>query len=190
MQHEEENLLAHSLDGGLYAELYRRYAPALFAYVYRHTRTREDAEDIVLDVFLSLLQDRKFPTFEERKQEAWLWTITRNKTVDYLRRTTRRSQVSIEWLAEPLYAGDSYNPEQTSLEHEEYRQLARTVQMLSIQQQEVLLLRFGHGLNSDEIGAVIKKNGAAVRMLLSRTLRHLRNLYKDQAEINEGRTER
>ena len=62
--------------------------------------------------------------------------------------------------------------------------------MLLARQKEVLYLCFGYGLNSDEIGAVIKKNGAAVRMLFSRTLRHSRNLYKDQAEINDGRTER
>jgi RNA polymerase sigma-70 factor (ECF subfamily) len=182
MQYKDDKLLKSSVDDGLYAEVYRRYAPALFAYVYRHIGTREDAEDIVLDVFLSVLQDRRFPTFDESKQEAWLWTITHNKTVDYLRRTTRRPQISMEWLSEPLYAGDGYNPEQSSLEREEYLQLARAVRTLPEQQQEVLRLRFGHGLNSDEIGSVIKKKGPAVRMLLSRTLRHLRNFYKDQAE--------
>jgi RNA polymerase sigma factor (sigma-70 family) len=182
MQYKDDDLLSQSVDDELYAEIYRRYAPALFAYVYQRISAREDAEDIVLDVFLSLLQDRKFPTFEESKQEAWLWTITRNKVVDYFRRTTRRPQISIEWLAEPLYASDGYNPEQSSLAHEEYAQLVRAVHMLPENQQEVLRLRFGHGLNSDEIGFVIKKKGSAVRMLLSRTLRHLRNLYQDQAE--------
>jgi RNA polymerase sigma factor (sigma-70 family) len=182
MQYKDDNLLEPLVDDELYAEIYRRYAPALFAYVYQRISAREDAEDIVLDVFLSLLQDRKFPTFEEKKQEAWLWAITRNKTVDYLRRTTRRPQISMEWLAEPLYAGDGYNPEQSSLAREEYLQLARAVQMLPEDQQEVLRLRFGHGLNSEEIGSVIKKNGSAVRMLLSRTLRHLRNHYQDQAK--------
>lgn len=182
MQYKDDNLLKPSEDDEFYAEVYRRYAPALFAYVYRHICVREDAEDIVFDVFLSLLQNRKYSTFEESKQEAWLWAIVRNKVADYFRHTTRRPQVSIEWMAESLYAGDGYNPEQRSLEHEEYVQLARAVHMLPEHQQEVLRLRFGHGLNSDEIGSVIKKSGAAVRMLLSRTLRHLRNLYKDQAE--------
>jgi len=168
--------------GELYAELYRRYAPILFAYVYQQTSSREDAEDIVLNVFLSVLQNQQFPTFEERKQEAWLWTITRNKLVDHFRHTIRRPQVSLEWLSEPLYADDGYGPERFSLEREEYAQLASAMRTLPELQQEVLRLRFGHGLNSDEIGSVIKKNGSAVRMLLSRTLRHLRSLYKDQAE--------
>ena len=69
-----------------------------------------------------------------------------------------------------------------SIQREKYAQLASAVRKLPELQQEMLRLRFGHGLNSDEIGSVIKKNGSAVRMLLSRTLRHLRGLYKDQAE--------
>ncbi|SRR5579885_1537916 len=182
MRYKDDKLLEQSSYGELYAELYRRYAPVLFAYAYQQTSSREDAEDIVLNVFLSVLQHRQFPTFDGQKQEAWLWTITRNKTVDHLRRTTRHPQLSIEWLSEPLYVDDRCSPEQISLAHEEYAQLASAVRKLPALQQEMLLLRFGHGLNSDEIGSVLEKSGSAVRMMLTRTLRLLRNLYKDQAE--------
>ena len=180
MQYKDDNLLKQSSYGELYAELYRRYASVLFAYAYQQTSSREDAEDIVLNVFLSVLQNQQFPTFDEQKQEAWLWTITRNKTVDHLRRATRRPQVSIEWLTEPLYLDEGCSPEQISLEREKYAQLASAVRKLPELQQEMLRLRFGHGLNSDEIGSVLEKSGSAVRMLLTRTLRLLRSLYKDQ----------
>ncbi|MBV9229646.1 MAG: sigma-70 family RNA polymerase sigma factor [Chloroflexi bacterium] len=182
MQYKNDNELKVSSYGELYAELYRHYAPALFAYVYQQVFSREDAEDIVLDVFLSVLQNQQFPTFNEQKQEAWLWAITRNKTIDHLRRATRRPQVSIEWLSEPLYVDDGCSPEQISLEREEYAQLASALHKLPELQQEVLRLRFGHGLKSDEIGSVLEKSGSAVRVLLTRTLRLLRSLYTDQAE--------
>jgi RNA polymerase sigma-70 factor, ECF subfamily len=174
--------LKQSSDDELYAQLYQHYAPALFAYAYQQISSREDAEDIVLTVFLSVLQNQRFPAFDERKQEKWLWTITRNKIVDHFRGTSRRPQVSIEWLSEPLYADDGSNPEQTSLDYEEYTQLANAVRKLPKLQQDVLRLRFGHSLTSDEIGSVLEKSGAAVRMLLTRTLRHLRSLYKNQAQ--------
>src|SRR5579884_151574 len=96
MRYKDDQLLHQASYGELYAEVYRRYAPALLAYVYRHLSSREDAEDIVLEVFLSVLQDRRFPSFDQQKQEAWLWTITRNKMVDHLRRSTRRPQRSEE----------------------------------------------------------------------------------------------
>ena len=176
MQHKEANLLEHSF----YAELYRCYAPGLFAYVYRQTTSREDAEDIVLDVFLSVLQDQRFPTFDAQKQEAWLWAITRHKVVDYYRRSARRRHISVEWLSEPLCEDERQAPEQISLKREEYLWLSNTVRTLPELQQEVLRLRFGHGLKCEEIAPVVEKSTGAVRMILLRTLQRLRRLYQDR----------
>lgn len=166
------------LEDSPFGELYRRHAPGLFAYAQKQTASREEAEDIVLDVFLSVMQNKRFTGFDEKKQEAWLWTITRNKVVDYYRRNARRPQVSIEWLTEPLYEDDCSAPEQVSLQREEYAQLYRAMQALPELQQEVLRLRFGHGLKCDEIAPVLEKSEGAVRMILFRTIRHLRGIYK------------
>ena len=182
MQFKDEKVVKQASSGELYAKLYQGYAPALFAYAYQQVSSREDAEDIVLNVFLSVLQNQQFPMFEIQKQEAWLWTITRNKVMDHFRHSTRRPQVSLEWLSEPLYADEGYSPEQISLEHEEYAQLVSAVQQLPEVQQEVLRLRFSHGLKSDEIGSILEKSGSAVRVMLTRTLRQLRTIYKNQAK--------
>lgn len=181
MQHKENILNDDSLlERSFHAELYQRYAPGLFAYAYQQTASREDAEDIVLDVFLAVLQNKRFAAFDEKKQEAWLWTITRNKVVDYYRRTTRRQQVSIEWLSEPLYEDHALSPDQLSLKQEEYAQLHSAVQALPESQQEVLRLRFGHGLKCSQIAPILEKSEGAVRMILLRTLQMLRATYKNQ----------
>lgn len=99
------------LEDAFYADLYQRHAPGLFAYVYRQTASREDAEDIVLDVFLTALQQPSFATFDEQKQVAWLWTITRNKVVDRFRRSARQQHVPIDQLADSLYEDDELSPE-------------------------------------------------------------------------------
>lgn len=178
MQHKDADSLEHSL----YAKLYRCHASKLFAYAYQQTMSREDAEDIVLDVFLSVLQNKRFPTFGAKKQEAWLWAITRNKVVDYYRRSARHQQVSIEWLEESLYEDDDLAPEQFSLKREEYLHLYSAMQALPELQQDVLRLRFGHGLKCEEIAPVIEKSEGAVRMILFRTLQRLRGIYKDQGK--------
>jgi RNA polymerase sigma-70 factor (ECF subfamily) len=164
----------------LYAELYRRHAPSLFAYAYQQTSSREEAEDVVLDVFLSVLQNPHFPSFDANKQEAWLWAITRNKVADYFRRTSQRQQVPIEWLSEPLYEDDRMAPDHASLRREAYDQLSKAIQALPAQQQEILRLRFGHGLKSKDIASVLAKSEGAVRTLLLRTLQRLRAIYHDQ----------
>lgn len=178
MQHKKVDPLEHSL----YAELYRCYASKLFTFAYQQTASREDAEDIVLDVFLSVLQNKRFPTFDAKKQESWLWTITRNKVVDHYRRSTHRQHVPIEWLDESLYEDDRLAPEQLSLKREEYAHLYSAMQALPELQQDVLRLRFGHGLKCEEIAPVIEKSEGAVRMILLRTLQRLRGIYKDQGK--------
>ena len=182
MQYKEDKVLKQPLHGEHYAKLYQSYAPALFAYAYQQTAAREDAEDIVLTVFVSVLQNPQFPTFDEQKQAAWLWTITRNKVVDHFRSNRRQQQVSIEWLEEPLYADERAGPEQVSLTHEERRELVNMVRNLPEIQRTILHLRFGHGLNSDEIGVICDKSASTVRVILSRTLRILRKIYKERED--------
>src|SRR5258708_15361682 len=153
-----------------YAELYRRLAPALFAYVFQRTSSRDDAEDIVLDVFLSVLQNPQFPSFDDSKQEAWLWAITRNKVVDHLRRAGNRQHVSIEWLAELLSEDDRLAPEQLILQREPQERLSSAIHTLPELQQEILRLRFGHGLKCKAIATILEKSEGADRSALLRTL--------------------
>ncbi len=178
MHHKEISLSEDSL----YADLYQRHAPGLFAYAYQQTTSREEAEDIVLDVFLSVLQNPRFPTFDEQKQEAWLWAITRNKVVDYSRHFTRRRHLSLEWLPEPLSEDDRLTPEQFTLKREEYAQLSSAIHALPELQQELLRLRFGHGLKCKEIAPVLEKSEGAVRILLLRILQRLREIYNNQGK--------
>lgn len=185
MQYKNNSVLEQSL----YADLYQRYAPVLLAYAHKQAASREDAEDIVVEVFLSVLQNPRFPAFDEKKQEVWLWTLTRNKLIDRYRRSLKRSHTPIEWLSETLYEDEREDPEQISLKREEYAQLYRAVRELPELQQEVLRLRFGHGLKFSEMSPVLEKSEPAIRMVLARALQRLRRLYKDQGKaVDDERT--
>jgi RNA polymerase sigma-70 factor, ECF subfamily len=189
MQHRDRTLL----EDAFYTDLYQRHAPGLFAYVYRQTASREDAEDIVLDVFLMVLRQQDFVTFDEQKQVAWLWTITRNKVVDRFRRSVRQQHVPIDPLADRLYEDDELSPEREHLKREEYSQLHRAIKALSEEQQEVLQLRFGSGLRCAEIAPVLDKSEGAVRMLLYRSIQTLRDIYAstDKGDrTNQGKGEK
>ncbi len=164
------------------AALYQRYAPGIFAYLYRETSSREDAEDILLEVFLAALERENFLAASEKEQQAWIWRVAHNKVADHFRRFARHPSVSLQQVMETLYGNEDMAPEQVTLKQEEYARLYATVKELSELQQEVLLLRFGHGLSCAEIAPVLEKSEAAVRMLLSRTLKLLRVIYKKQEE--------
>lgn len=170
---------SHEEKYSLPAVLYQRYAPKLFFYICRHVPTGEDAEDLLLDVFLSLLEhESTLASRNEDERRAWLWTVARNKVIDFHKRAVRRSQTnSLEQTID--IADDERNvPEAVLLRKETYRHLHRHLQRLPMKQQEILQLHFGGGLNCVEIAAVLRKREGAVRTMLSRTLNTLRNMYR------------
>ncbi len=159
------------------AELYRRYAPAIFAYLLRNVVSREDAEDLLLDVFLAILEKRLSVDVDEQRLGTWIWVVARNKVVDYHRRNKHRMHKELHTVKDTLYENHEQAPEEIALKNEEYQNLYTTLQELPEVQREIVLLRFGHGLTCGEIATVIKKSEGAVRMTLHRTLKLLRTLY-------------
>ena len=103
------------------AVLYQQYAPAIFAYLTQHMPHEEDAEDILVEVFLAALENAQFSEMPEKAQLAWLWRVARNKTIDVYRRSTRRGHsVTVESITESVAADDDAGPEHSALLREEY----------------------------------------------------------------------
>jgi RNA polymerase sigma-70 factor (ECF subfamily) len=159
--------------------LFQRYAPALFAFLLQQTSSREDAEDLLLETFTTMLEHRQLGKFSEEDQRQWLWRIARNKMIDAYRRSARQPTVPVEHMLKDLFADVGHEPEHALLRWEEYTQLHSTLQKLPLQQQAILKLRFVNGLRSPEIASLIGKSEAAVRAMLSRTMNQLRTLYRE-----------
>ncbi|HEY6541211.1 MAG TPA: sigma-70 family RNA polymerase sigma factor [Ktedonobacteraceae bacterium] len=160
------------------AALYQQYAPAIFAYLLRHMSSREDAEDILVEVFLAALENETFLMLPEKAQLVWLWRVTRNKMIDTYRRSLRRQSITLEHIADSVGNDDMSDPEQLALRQEQYRDLQIHLKNLSTLQQEVLRLRFGQGMRCSEIAARMGKREGAIKAMLSRTLNLLKNIYK------------
>lgn len=160
------------------AVLYQHYSPALFAYLLRNTRSQEDAEDILIEVFLAALETKAFSSWPEKTQLAWLWRVARNKMIDGYRRSARRPGVTLESVAEHALDDESFAPEEFVLQQEEYEHLQDHLKQLPALQQEVLRLRFGEEMRCSEIAAHLDKREGAVKVMLSRTLNLLKRIYE------------
>lgn len=159
--------------------LFQRYAPAIFAFLLQQTTSREDAEDILLEVFSAALEYRQLGQFTEDQQRLWLWRIARNKLIDAYRRSVRRPSVSVDNVMNDLFADADQAPEYALLRWEEYTELHSALQTLPLLQQRILKLRFVNGLRSSEIATLVGKSDTAVRAILSRTMNQLRQLYRE-----------
>jgi len=164
------------------ALLYRKYAPAILAYVRSHMTSQEDAEDLVVEVFLAAMESETFTPLTERAKQLWLWRVTRNKVIDAYRRSSRRQNVNLDLAADTLLADELFSPENAALQQEDYMNLYAHLQNLPAHQQEILRLRFGQGLSCREIALALKKQENVVRVTLSRSLNLLRKMYRSRRE--------
>jgi RNA polymerase sigma-70 factor, ECF subfamily len=156
------------------ANLYQRYASALFAYIKRHTTTLDDAEDILAEVFIGALRN-DLSKLSVDEQRAWLWTVARNKVNDYYRQMHRQRQVSLTAMEGML--GDD-DLETQVIQQEEVTFLRQYLHHLSADQQEVLQLRFVGELRCTEIATLLNKREGTIRSILSRALNQLRKYYQ------------
>jgi len=145
-----------------------------------HTSTNEDAEDLIVEVFLVALENQKFATLPEKAQQAWLWRVAKNKLVDGYRRARHRQQVALEEVAEYLYEDEAASPEFAVVQQEDYADLWNFIQSLPALQQNILRLRFEQNLSCCEIALRLNKQENTVRVALSRSLNMLRRIYRQK----------
>jgi RNA polymerase sigma factor (sigma-70 family) len=131
-------------------------------------------------VFLAALEHQELEQFSERKQLAWLQRVASHKCVDYYRHSAHHSTVPLEQAAETLLADERHSPDQLAVRSEEEALLYGRLTRLPESYQHVLQLRFAHGLRCSEIARRLNKSDGAIRMILSRALTILRDVYARQ----------
>ncbi|MBA2288215.1 MAG: sigma-70 family RNA polymerase sigma factor [Ktedonobacteraceae bacterium] len=167
------------------AELYQRHVYTLLRSIQRVVPTREDAEDILLEVFIAAFERNALAGLSEGEQLAWLRRVAHNKCVDAYRASQRRPSLSLETVTELLYDEEGQLPEQVALHSEEMALLRVRLTKLPEQQQQILRLRFGQGLRCTEIARKLNKSEGTVRMTLSRALNLLRRIYSTEENSGE-----
>lgn len=168
---EEEAALALAAarrDPAAFAELYRRYISRVYRYLYSYVGERAEAEDLTAQVFTAAWEGiHRYR--EQGNFAAWVFRIARNKAGDFYRR--RRPLVPLdETYPEPQPAGD---PAVTLEKRENLRRLQTLLKRLDPEQQELLRLRFAAELSFAEMGGLLGRSEAAVKMAVHRLLHRL-----------------
>ena len=66
------------------AEAYTKFNKSLYGYIYSKVNHKEDAEDILQNVFVKI-QSKIETLADQDKMQNWLYRITRNTIIDYYR---------------------------------------------------------------------------------------------------------
>jgi len=152
------------------AALVETYATLLFRVAHSVLRNPAEAEDVVQDTFVRVLEhQQKLPLVRDLR--VWLVRITWNLALDR-RRRIRPEQID-ELFAQGLVATET--PADQAFD--EARRMARVLhqmEKLPRKEREVLLLSAIDELNTAEIATIVGCSESAIRALLFRARTHLR----------------
>jgi len=177
--YEEELLLKEVSNGNekAFRTLYDAYFNHLSAYIFKLCKSETATEEIVQDIFVKIWVNRAAFGHVDTP-EAYIFSMARNKTIDYLRRLTKESNL-IGVLEEQIAA--SNNDIEEKLNAEELRRLIEeALEQLSLQKRKIFQLSRNEGLSHDEIAEVMHLSKSTVKNHLSETLQHVREHLRQQ----------
>lgn len=204
----DDAALVREIAGGSYdalADLYDRYAGAIFAVARRLTTDRGVAEEVVQDTFLALWD--RAGTFDPASGSlaAWLHTIARNRTVDRLRAMGRRPQ-----FVAPPATSEGEDPETALLERavrtgsivagsvapvapdmavvsaETRRVIEDALAGMGVEERTVIVLAYREELTQSEIAERLGWPLGTVKTRTRRALRRLREVLEAEAAQPAG----
>lgn len=138
-------------DEAALAACYDRYRLILFGLILRILHDREEAEDVLQEVFLQVW--RRAADFDEARGRAftWLVTIARSRALDRLRSAGSRARLAE--AAGQLPQDEIGDAALEAVKSEQGHIVRRALAQLPEEQQQALFLAYFEGLTQTEIAA-------------------------------------
>ncbi|HEX2058422.1 MAG TPA: sigma-70 family RNA polymerase sigma factor [Actinomycetota bacterium] len=159
------------------ALLFDEYYPRVYRYAAARLGAGPSAEDAASETFAKVVRELGRFKWRGAGFEGWLFRIARNVIVDMQRRGGRETPVAE--TIEPPGPSQEGAPETVVTNVESAAELRALLDRLPPEQREVLLLRFGAGLDTNEVGRAMDKNANAIRQLQLRALRNVRAMIPE-----------
>ncbi len=137
-----------------FEELYRKHVGAVFRYAWHCVGRREIAEEIASEAFLALYRD--LDRIDRSQLPAWLFTVARNRAVDYWRHYALEQRYAEAVESAPRHPEPPM--QNWLLESKALKPVHRVC----------LILRYVHGMGRAEIA---RQTGLSGRPKISKSIR-------------------
>jgi RNA polymerase sigma-70 factor, ECF subfamily len=162
-----------SKDADALDAFYTRYNRLAFSLVLRIVGNREDAEDVLTDVFWQVWQQSSRYDASRGKPVAWLLTIARTRAIDRLRSTGRHEVPTSDpdKHNDPLAAPAQPDP---FVQTDTREAVHEALQSLQEQQRIPLEMAYFQGMSHTEIAAALGQPLGTVKDRIRTGIMHLR----------------
>jgi RNA polymerase sigma factor (sigma-70 family) len=178
MKATDEELIGSIRAGGgsrEYGILYDKYHQKVFDKCYSFVKNRTTAEELTEDIFSKAFE--RLPSFMQRSSfSSWLFSITYNHCIDFLREKKRLHYPN--WSREneiPELLDDPADPE----EEINYENLLVILEKIHPEEKALLLMKYQDDLSIKEIGQALRISEDAAKMRLKRARTRVKYLYNE-----------
>lgn len=151
---------------GAFAALYDRYMKPVYRYLVCRVNDVQTAEDLTTQVFLTALE--RFSQYRGHgKFAAWLFTIARNKSIDFFR--TSRREIPLEDCPVQKTIG-----EDQTCAGDDARHILALIATYLPEERDLLDMRFAAEMSFGEMAQVLHRSENAVKKQVYRLLERIR----------------
>lgn len=174
-------------DSAALAELYSHYNRLLFGLILSILKKREEAEDILQEVFTNIWQKADQFDLERGTVYTWIVSLTRNKSIDRLRSKVYKEQkkqstsLDDEDVFYPLYSGEN-DPLETAIFNDRAKRIHEALSKLSDKQRKVLQVAYFDGMTQSEISREFDIPLGTVKTRMRDGMLKLRELLEKELE--------
>ncbi|EKN67409.1 RNA polymerase sigma factor SigX [Schinkia azotoformans] len=164
----------------IFQRFYDLYHYDLFQFLFYMVKNREQAEDLVQEVYIKVLQS--YDRFEGRSSEkTWLFSIARHVAIDWFRKQKRTADGNaidddtVKFLLKDL----APLPEEVAIQNEQIQLMYQCMENCTVDQKLVLVLRYIQSFSIVETADILGWTESKVKTTQHRGLKVLKSLMEE-----------
>ena len=155
----------NSCEKNIFESIYYRYRNLLFYQALKITNNEKDAEDILQEAFIKIAKNIKcVDNVESRETASFLTVITKNTAYDYIRKTSKTKEISLNYEEHCVVESRLKNLE----ENIEYQELVSVIAQITSPYNEVMYLHYVKDYSVKKTAALLDRKPSTVKMQLVR----------------------
>lgn len=173
------SLVQRARQGDEYAfsKLHEKYHRKIFGFARKYIGDEHHADDVVQEVFMQVF--RKLDSFRGEAQfSTWLFRISINACKSKRQKIDRQRRIQEEQLVKNAPTSDLATPERCLGNQELRAQIERSLQTLTAEQRQILVLKTVQKLSYTEIGEALNQSENQIRGKLYRARKAFRMTHE------------